>query len=245
LENNHVRVWTLELRPNEKTNLVARDHDFLQVPLDEGWLSISIEGRQPVPFSVEKKARFVRGGFSQTIQSRETRTLRLVEVEFIQNVGAERCGPEAEVPCGCLGSSTVVRIFSCGVLETDDFAVNQLENHDGDRVGLSVVPTLVVAVDPVRIQPMAVPESAGLLLEPGQIMWVEEEGRSIQSGDRSIAKAVTIEFKKPQILNESRTTRNSMDESWSDPANRYGSLRAEIKFAGNVVNRELIPRNTA
>jgi hypothetical protein len=197
LENNHVRVWALELRPNEKTKLVSRGHDFLQVPLNEGWLSVLIEGRQPVPLWAEKKVRFVRGGFSQTLQNGEPETLRLVEVEFIQNVGVERCGPEAQVSCNCSGySGGIVRINSCGVLETDDFAINQLENH-GERLGLSIVPTLVVAIDPVRIQPFTAAEHAGLLLEPGQPVWVEKAGQSIQSGDHSIAKAVTIEFKKP------------------------------------------------
>lgn len=52
MENARVRVWILELRPKEKTSLVSRDHDFLQVPLNEGWLSASIEGKQPVPFWV-------------------------------------------------------------------------------------------------------------------------------------------------------------------------------------------------
>jgi len=126
---------------------LARDHDFLQVPLNEGWLSVLIEGRQPVPLWAEKKVRFVRGGFSQTLQNGEPETLRLVEVEFIQNVGVERCGPEAQVSCNCSGySGGIVRINSCGVLETDDFAINQLENH-GERLRLSIVPTLVVATD--------------------------------------------------------------------------------------------------
>jgi hypothetical protein len=196
LENHRVRVWTLELRPNEKTKLVFRDHDFLQIPLNEGWLSVSIEERQPVPLWAEKRARFVRGGFSETVQNRESETSRLVEVEFTQNVGVERCGPEAQVSCNCSGSSSgIVHILSCGILETDDFAINQLENH-GERLGLSIVPALVVAIDPLKIQSFAA-EHAELLLEPGHAVWVEKAGQSIQSRDRSIAKAVTIEFKKP------------------------------------------------
>ena len=48
----------------------------------------------------------------------------------------------------------------------------------------------------IRIQPFAATEHAGSLLEPGQPVLVEKAGQSIHSGDHSIAKAVTIEFKK-------------------------------------------------
>lgn len=200
MENARVRVWILELRPNETTSLVSRDHDFLQVPLNEGWLSASIEGKQPVPFWVEKKARFVRGGFSQIVQNGEPKTvLRLLEVEFIQSVGVEQCGPEAQVSCGCFGSGQgILVIYSCGMLETDDVSIKQLENHGADKMGLSVAPALLVAVDSVKVQPMASSADAGLILKPGEVLWVDKPVQTIESLDQNAtAKGVTVEFKSP------------------------------------------------
>jgi hypothetical protein len=198
MENSRVRVWLLELRPTEKTGLVYRAHDFLQIPLQEAWLSTSIERKQPIPFWIEKKARFVRGSFAQIVQNTDPRTVaQMIEIEFIDNVGVERCGPEAQVSCGCLGASGgIVRIFSCGVLETDNVRISQLENFGGDKLGLSVVPTLVVAIDPVKIQATVTSLDVKLILAPGEVGWINTEGQSLQSLDQhSQAKAVTVEFK--------------------------------------------------
>lgn len=198
MEGAKVRVWILELGPNERTALVHRDHDFLQVPLNEGWLSTSMEGRQPVPFWVEKKARFVRGGFSQIVQNTDPKALvRLVEVEFTKSIGVERCGPEAQVSCGCFGASAgIFRIFSCGILETDDVSINQFENQEADKLTLQVAPVLVVAVNPVKIQPLASGASAGVILKPGEVLLVDKPTQTIESLDPlANVKAVTVEFK--------------------------------------------------
>ena len=198
MENSRLRVWLLELRPSEKTGLVCRADDFLQIPLQEAWLSTSIERRQPIPFWIEKKARFVRGSFAQIVQNTDPRTVaRMIEVEFLDNVGVERCGPEAQVSCGCLGASGgIVRIFSCGVLETDNVRISQLENFGGEKLGLSVVPTLVVAIDPVKIQATVPSSEVELILDPGEVGWIDKEGQSLESLDQhSRAKAVTVEFK--------------------------------------------------
>lgn len=125
--------------------------------------------------------------------------LRLVEVEFIQSVGVERCGPEAQVSCGCFGSGQgILVIYSCGVLETDDVSIKQLENHGADKTGLSVAPALLVAVDSVKVQPMASSAVAGLTLKLGEVLWVDKPAQTIESLDQNAtAKAVTVEFKSP------------------------------------------------
>lgn len=201
MENAMVRVWLLELQPDEKTGLVYQAHNFLQVPLREAWLSTSIEGRQPIPFWAEKKARFVGGGFSQVLQNSSKSPVRIVEIELMKEIGVERCGPEAEVSCGCLGASAGVgRILRCGVLETDAVAINQLESHANDKQALSTIPTLVVAIDSVKIAPMDSYGEEGLNLEPGEIVWVDKAVQGVQGLDRqSTAKSVTIEFKKPRL----------------------------------------------
>jgi hypothetical protein len=197
LENTSVRVWMMELRPAEKTNLVARDHDFLQVPLDEGWMSTAIEGKPPVPFWVEKKPRFVRGGFAQIVQNTGKIVVRVIEVEFIQSMGAERCGPEAQVSCACWGAVGGIAIqIGCRVLETDDVAISQLEAHRGEKVGLPVVPVLTVPIDAIQIQPMSSSRDTALVLKPGKVLWVDKANQSIESLDqRATAKTVTVEFK--------------------------------------------------
>jgi len=195
MENTSVRVWMMELRPNEKTNLVSRNHDFLQISLDEGWMSTSIEGKPAIPFWVEKKPRFVRGGFSQVVQNTSKIIARVIEVEFIEAVGVERCGPEAQVSCGCWGAvAGIISPIGCRVLETDYVAISQLEAHPGERLGL-VAPALVVSIDSIRIQHASNGEAA-LIVRPGEVLWMDKTAQPIESLDlHATAKAVTIEFK--------------------------------------------------
>jgi hypothetical protein len=194
-ENPDVRVWMMELRPGEKTNLVSRDHDFLQIPLDEGWMSTSIEGKQAIPFWAEKKPRFVRGSFSQIVQNNSKIIVRIVEVEFIKSVGAERCGPEAQVSCGCWGAvGGIITPIGCRLLETDYVAISQMEAHPGGGLGLAV-PALVVPVDSIKIRPTSNGDAASIV-RPGEVLWMDKTAQTIESLDQhATAKAVTVEFK--------------------------------------------------
>jgi hypothetical protein len=198
-ENTNVRVWMMELRPDEKTSLISRDHDFLQIPLDEGWLSTAIEGKQAIPFWVEKKPRFVRGGFAQTVQNTSKAAIRVIEIEFIKSVGVERCGPEAQVSCGCWGTiGGIITSIGCRVLETDYVAISQLEVHPGVKVGLAVVPVLIAPIDTIQIQPITSSSDKGSVLPTGKVLWMDKAGQGIASSDEhATAKAVTIEFKSP------------------------------------------------
>jgi hypothetical protein len=195
MENPSLRVWMMELRPGEKTSLVSRDHDFLQVPLDEAWMSASIEGKQAVPFWVEKKPRFVRGDFSQVVQNNSKIIVRVIEVEFIKSIGVERCGPEAQVSCGCWGAvGGIISPIGCRVLETDYVAISQIEAHPGERLGLAV-PALIVSMDPINIRTTG-NEGAALIVRPGEVRWMDKIAQTIESLDQhATAKVVTVEFK--------------------------------------------------
>jgi hypothetical protein len=177
------------LGPDDKTNLVYREHDFLQIPLDEVWMSASIEGKQAVPFWSEKKPRFVRGGFSEVLQNTGKIKARVVEVEFIKRVGLERCGPEAQISCSCWGAvGGIITQIGCTVLQTDDFTINQLETSPGQTVGLAVVPVLVMPIDSIKIQHST--------RRPGEVLWVDKTAQTIESLDlHATVKAVTVEFR--------------------------------------------------
>jgi hypothetical protein len=189
MENPSVRVWMMELGPDDKSNLVYREHDFLQIPLDEVWMSASIEGKQAVPFWSEKKPRFVRGGFSEVVQNTGKIRARVVEVEFIRRIGVEKCGPEAQISCSCWGAvGGIITQIGCTVLQTDDFTINQLEANPGQKVGLAVVPVLVVPIDSIKTQ-----QSTS---RSGEVMWVDRTAQTIESLDQhATAKAVTVEFR--------------------------------------------------
>ena len=199
MENSRVRVWLLELRPGEKTGLVYRAHDFLQVGLQDASLSTSLDDRQALPYGIEKKARFVRGGFAQIVQNTDPETLvRRVEIEFMESIGVERCGPEAQVPCGCQGSGVgYVLIYACGVLESNRVRITLFEAEGlGMRHGLSTIPSLVVAISPTRVGGAVGSSDVGSVLNPGEVAWISESGRTLRGQDEhSSPKAVTVEFK--------------------------------------------------
>ena len=195
-ENPRVRVWLLELGPGESTYLHHHLNDFLQIPLQSAWLAHATERAQPVPFWPEPNARFIRGGFAHVLKNTDPKTLaRIVEVEFLENVGVKRCGPEAQIACFCWGDiGGIIRQIGCGVLETDNLRVNQLQTGNG----LSTLPTLVVAITNARIVGTASSQVRAMVLNPGQVAWVDTKGQSIAGPDEhSNPRTVTIEFKAP------------------------------------------------
>jgi hypothetical protein len=193
-ENSLVRAWLLELKPGESTYLDNHHNDFLQIPIQSAWLARTSERAQPVPFWPEPNARFVRGGFRDVLKNTDPKTVvRIVEVEFFENVGTERCGPEAQTACSCWGDiGGIVHKIGCDVLQTDSLRVSQLESG----TGLSGLPTLVIAITSAKIVDKASSPVRTIVLNPGESAWVDMKEQWIAGPDEHTdPKTVAIEFK--------------------------------------------------
>jgi hypothetical protein len=188
LENAAVMVWQLELNPGESTLLDRYGHDFLEVVIQSGSMSMADERGHLTPLLLKPGALLIRGGFAQVLKNTDQNArFRGVFVEFRSPLGAERCGPEA--PAMCPGGG-VVRHLSLGIVETDHLYARRY------FMGASVhLPELVIAIKPARLVASGV--SAGTrLLKAGEVAWLTSGVESVQGPDPSaIVDFVGVEFK--------------------------------------------------
>jgi len=192
-ENPSVIVWQLKLNPGESTLLDRYGHDFLEVVIQSGSMSMADEHGQLTPLSLPG-AQLMRGGFAKALKNTDKgRPFQAVFVEFRVALGAERRGPEAQVLCPSGGDfGGTLRHHALGIVETDQVCARRFLMSA--RVPS---PALVIAIRPARVIASRASGSSQLL-KAGQAAWLTSGEPSVQAPAASAVDFVGIEFKEIQ-----------------------------------------------
>jgi quercetin dioxygenase-like cupin family protein len=86
LENEHVRVFKVEVAPHTSTLMHRHGHDYVFVTLGDAHVSNEVEGKPPVDLKfADGDARFVAGNFAHVAKNLGEQPFRNATIELIQD----------------------------------------------------------------------------------------------------------------------------------------------------------------
>ena len=86
LENEYVRVFTVEVAPHALTLMHRHRHDYVFVTLGEAHVSNEVEGKPPVDLKLsDGDTRFVPGNFAHVARNLSDQPFRNVTIELMQD----------------------------------------------------------------------------------------------------------------------------------------------------------------
>jgi len=198
LENEHVRVFQVEVGPHASTLLHRHGHDYLFVTVGDAHFSNEVQGKAPVEVKLaDGETRFTPGNFAHTARNLADRPFRNVTVELMQDEKLRQAPspwpPEAEGNREFPGGRIKVLFVHDGArvseVELQPGTTVPSHHHDG--------PHLVVAVSDLDLRSDI--EGRGPVpatLKAGDVKWVPGGfTHTLTNTGKSPARLVTVEFK--------------------------------------------------
>lgn len=94
LENEHVRVFLVDVAPHELSLLHHHGHDYVTVFLGDTTISNEVEGKPAVTVKVpDGETRFAKGGFVHAVRDLAETAFRSIAVELMQDEAAHSSPP--------------------------------------------------------------------------------------------------------------------------------------------------------
>ena len=94
LENDHVRVFKVEVAPHKPTLMHWHRHDYLFITLGAAHVSNKIKDRAPIELNfVDGDTRFVTGNFAHVAENLSDKPFRNVTIELLQDEQARKNPP--------------------------------------------------------------------------------------------------------------------------------------------------------
>lgn len=198
LENEHVRVFKVEVAPHAATLLHHHGHDYLFVTLGDAHFMNEVQGKAPVEVKLtDGETRFANGDFAHVARNLADTPFRNVTVELVED-GKLRQAPSPWPP------------ESEGNREFPGVRLKALFIHDGARVSEVVLqpgatvpshhhdgPHLVVAVSDLELRSDV--EGRGPVntsIKAGDVHWIPGGfTHTLTNTGKSPARLVTVEFK--------------------------------------------------
>ena len=197
LENEHVRVFKVEVAPHAATLLHRHRHDYVFVTLGASEVSNEVEDKPPVTLKLQDgETRFTPGGFAHIAKNLSDKPFRNVTIEFLQDEKARQSPPpkwDEERGLHVLDGGTQDILFvKDGVrvseIELQPGAVLPSHHHAG--------PHLLVAVSDLEVRSDV--EGQGPMpghFKSGDVKWLPGGyTHTLTNVGKQAAKFVTLEF---------------------------------------------------
>jgi quercetin dioxygenase-like cupin family protein len=196
LENEHVRVFQVEVAPHASTLMHRHRHDYMFVTLGDSHVSNQVAGKPPVDLKIaDGETHYTPGNFAHIARNLSDQPFRNVTIEFLEDEklrNAPSPWPANSGPHDSTGVHAKV------LFEKDGARVSQIEidpgktvpshHHDG--------PHLMVAVSDLELNSDV--EGRGPMLarfKSGDVKWLPGGySHTLTNTGKSPAKLVTVEF---------------------------------------------------
>jgi len=199
LENEHVRVFQVEVAPHAPTLLHRHGHDYLFVTLGDSHVSNEVQGKAPVELRLaDGETRFTPGGFAHVAKNLADQPFRNVTVELMQDENLRdapspwppETGNTREFPGVRMKALFVRDGARVSEVELQPGATVPSHHHDG--------PHLMVAVSDLELSSDV--EGKGPMpgkFKSGDVKWLPGGfTHTLTNTGKSPARLVTVEFKE-------------------------------------------------
>jgi hypothetical protein len=194
LENDYVRVYKLELAPQEATLMHQHGIDYFALMLSDTILTNERVGAKPARVNWKGgEIRFSKGGFSHIVRNEAASPLRNITIELLRPGDSDEIGTaEAAAKPGAVQFS-VAGVVRKGAATFDNTvppgAAMQKQAYNGPRLMLAV--TDLDLRDEVEGRP-----PTEIHQQSGDVVWVPGgSGHTISNIGKQPARWVSVEFK--------------------------------------------------
>jgi len=196
LENDHIRVFGVEVAPHASTLMHRHRHDYFFVTLGDAHVSNEVEGKPPVDLKLtDGETRFVPGNFAHVAKNLSDQPFRNVTIELLQDEKLRQTpsrSPEESGEKTFAGGRSKILFVKDGVrvseINLEPGAIVPSHHHDG--------PHLLVAVSDLDVRSDV--EGMGPMpgkFKFGDIKWLPGGyTHTLTNVGKSPARFVTVEF---------------------------------------------------
>ena len=207
LQNDFVRVFYVEVAPEQSTLLHEHENPYVNVSLGISKFANKIPGKTSVDVAMKDgQLRYLASDFVHIASNLQDTPLRHMTIEFLKPQGEARnlCDLAVEhKPLNCppggavhatkpaAGESTSVPEF-----ETDEVKASLVRLGDGAKttVGADAPDTLLVALENSALK--VTQQGKPATLRPGSVAWIAHGSEAtISNAGQSIARYLAFEFK--------------------------------------------------
>jgi quercetin dioxygenase-like cupin family protein len=201
LENQYVRVFKVEVAPNQTTLLHHHGHDYIYVTLGIAQVENDVAGKPPVKLTIEDgETHFVPGGFAHIAKNLSDRPFRNITIELLQDEKARHSPPPKWGANG--DDERGLRILNGGTQDIlfvrDGVRVSDLELQPGGVAPKHhhAGPHLVVAVTDLDLRSDIEGQApAQIQLKAGDVAWSKGGAtHTLTNIGKQNAKLITVEF---------------------------------------------------
>jgi quercetin dioxygenase-like cupin family protein len=196
LENEFIRVFKVEVAPQDSTLMHRHRHDYVFVTLGDAHVSNEVEGKSPADLKLsDGDARFVAGNFAHVARNLSDRPFRNVTIELMQDEKLRQTPshwPEESGEKIFPGGRSKILFVKDGVrvsevnLETG--AIVPSHHHDGPHLMVAIT-DLDLRSDVEGMSPM--PGK----FKSGDVKWLPGGyTHTLTNVGKSAARLVTVEF---------------------------------------------------
>ena len=202
LENEHLRVFQVEVAPNTATLLHRHRHDYLFVTLGDSHVANEVADKPPVELKLaDGETRFTPGNFAHAARNLSDRPFRNVTIELMQDDKLRNApsswpmeGGDREFPGGKIKVLFIRDGARVAISELQPGATVPSHHHDG--------PHLLVAVSDLEIRSDV--DGMGPMpgkFKSGDVKWLPGgHTHTLTNVGKNPAKFVTVEFPADRII---------------------------------------------
>jgi hypothetical protein len=195
--NEAVRVFDVEVGPQEATLMHRHRHDYVFVTLGATEVSNEVEGKSPVRLTLQDgETRFVPGGFAHVARDFASKPFRNVTVEFLQDQKAHSSPPPQ------WDEDRGLKVFTGGtqhiLFVEDGVRASEIELQTGAMIPIHHPPgaCLLVAINDLEVRSAV--QGVGAMpgrFQSGDAQWLPGgDSQTLTNTGKQIAKFVTLEF---------------------------------------------------
>ena len=207
LENDFVRVFYVEVAPQQSTLLHQHDNPYVYVVLGSSRFTNKVLGKQPVDVTLKDgQFRYLIGDFAHVESNPMEAPFRNLTIEFLKPQGEARNLCELVVehkPLNCPPGGAVHatkppagQMTSVPEFETEDVKASLVRLGDGAKATFAAdaPDTLVVALENSALKVSLQGKPA--TLRPGNVSWIAHGSEAtITNAGQSIARYLAFEIK--------------------------------------------------
>ncbi len=207
LQNDFVRIFYVEVAPQQSTLLHQHDNPYVYVVLGSSKFSNKVPGKDPVDVTMKDgQFRYLPGDFSHIATNLLDAPFRNLTIEFLKPQGEARNLCELVVehkPLNCPPGGAVHatkpaagQMTSVPEFETEEVKVSLVRLGDGAKTTLAAdaPDTLVVALENTILK--ITQQGKPVTLRPGSVSWIAHGSEAtITNTGQSIARYLAFEFK--------------------------------------------------
>jgi quercetin dioxygenase-like cupin family protein len=194
LQNEYVRVFSVEIDPRDATLMHRHHHDYAYVVMGNAQLSNEVQGKPPAKLDVsDGQANYSDGNFAHLVKNVGNTPFRNITVEFLQDAKMRTDANSSDpAPVNIRGGTEKVLFVKDGVraveVELQIAAVEGRHHHAG--------PHLVIALTDLSFRAENPDKSAtNMEMKAGEVKWIDGGiTHTVTNVGSGPAKLVSFEF---------------------------------------------------